>query len=206
MNLKTIYTRGLAMFLSLVMIIGTLSLPALAADAEPLPDLTPPTEEELETAPTDQAYKDPFDEAKEADQLDGEKLDAVNKEIEDAVDTANQEIGEANAAADAAAAEEQLICPLVLLGQDLHLQDAVDIVGEPDPDHLPPPGSRGNGDVEHPELGILVAVEVFPLVDPHVDVGLVVIAGAVEPHLAGGQNAVALNDGRHQRFFRLRLV
>lgn len=105
MNLKTIYTRGLAMFLSLVMIIGTLSLPALAADAEPLPDLTPPTEEELETAPTDQAYKDPFDEAKEADQLDGEKLDAVNKEIEDAVDTANQEIGEANAAADAAAAE-----------------------------------------------------------------------------------------------------
>lgn len=105
MNLKTIYTRGLAMFLSLVMIIGTLSLPALAADAEPLPDLTPPTEEELETAPTDQAYKDPFDEAKEADQLDGEKLDAVNKEIEDAVDTANQEIGEANAAADAAATE-----------------------------------------------------------------------------------------------------
>lgn len=67
---------------------------------QPLPDLEAADET---VVPTEDPYKPPYDDAKEADRLDGEELDEVNDKIEEAADTANSEIDAANSDADTAA-------------------------------------------------------------------------------------------------------
>ncbi len=66
-----------------------------------MPDL----EEATDVVPEDSPYKEPYEEAKEADKLVDEDLEEVNSQITEVVDAANQEIEEANTAAGNAAGE-----------------------------------------------------------------------------------------------------
>ena len=95
---------------------------------------------------------------------------------------------------------------LARLVDHLHLQKAVDVVGEADAHRLPAPRGRGHGDLKLPQQGVVRAVAVFPLIDPHVHLVLAVPDGVVNPHFAGGEDAVALDDGAHQVPFPLAFV
>lgn len=115
-NFKNTAKRGLALLLALVMTAGLMSLTAFAEEEpqpetppaasentpKPLPDLSPA---DPNAVPTEAPYLPPYEDAKEADKLDGEKLTGVNGQIDGAVTDANEAIDSANDAADEAAAD-----------------------------------------------------------------------------------------------------
>ncbi len=115
-NFKNTAKRGLALLLALVMTAGLMSLTAFAEE-EPQPETPPAASEntpqplpELSPAdpnavPTEAPYLPPYEDAKEADNLDGEQLKDVNGQIDDAVTDANEAIDSANDDADEAAAD-----------------------------------------------------------------------------------------------------
>ena len=115
-NFKNTAKRGLALFLALAMTAGLMSLTAFAEEA-PQPEAPPAVSEDTQkplpelpaadpnAVPTEAPYLPPYEDAKEADKLDGEQLKDVNDKIDGAVTDANGAIDSANNAAENAATE-----------------------------------------------------------------------------------------------------
>ena len=133
---KKYFQKALSVGLSLALCLG-LAAPAFAtAEEKPTVDdtvhdapiLTTDEETVKNTVPNEDPYKTPYDEAKEADKLDGEDLDGVNGQIDGAASTANGKIDTANENADKAAADAGEA--LKGIDTETHLKDANDAANE----------------------------------------------------------------------------
>ena len=95
---------------------------------------------------------------------------------------------------------------LAVLPRHDHLQQAVDVIGEADPDILLPSGGRRDRDLQMAQIGVVLTVALLSLVYLDLDAPLSVSGRAIGPLFTGREDTVALDDGGHQVFGLFRVV